>query len=466
MYICAVDIGTTAIKAVMVDESGKKCAYASANYPLITAPGGIVEQDAGQWKELMFQTVRECTASIIPEEVACICITAQGGSLVPVNEKGDPLAYAATWMDKRGENFIPELSREGRDHRWFHSRIGRGLSPVSCIGKFVAFKKYNPAYYLTTLEYLNMVLTGNPITDPTSTAMTDMLDIHTLGWQKEILDLCGIDEATLPRILPTGKIIGNITQEAAAAMSLTTHTVVVNGGHDQYCAAAGANVLEPGDVLLSTGTAWVVFGATNVLNHDSTLSVGPHVYPGVYGVFSSVPTGGASLDWVRNKLFGESGIGFDVLDTEVMKRFGKDQKIFLRPHFSKGIASIEGLDLHSDAYDIALAAMEGVIFEVRRIIEGFISEGHTVNSIKLIGGAAKALPWQKLICSIIGDVHLYHETNIACMGAAALGGVAVGVWPNLKEASEIMSASELLPVQANYSEFYGQKYADYMKGYD
>ena len=146
MYICAVDIGTTAIKAIMVDESGNKCAEASVNYPLITAPGGIVEQDALQWKELMFQTVRECTTSIIPEEVACICISAQGGSLVPVNEKGDPLAYAATWMDKRGEQLTQELRGQERDHKWFHSRIGRGLSPVNCIGKFIDFKKYHPAY--------------------------------------------------------------------------------------------------------------------------------------------------------------------------------------------------------------------------------------------------------------------------------------------------------------------------------
>ncbi len=463
MYICAVDVGTTAVKSILVDKSGNKLAYFSANYPLITASGGIVEQDACKWKELVIQTVRECTGSIAPKEVACICISAQGGSLVPVDEKGDPLAYAATWMDKRNKAFFSEFSQGERDDRWFHSRTGRRLSPGSCIGNFLEFKKYEPAHYLTTLEYLNMQLTGIPITDPTSAAMTGMLDIHSSGWQNEILELCGIRESALPEIMPTGTVIGNLTPEAAEAMGLTTNTKVVNGGHDQYCAAAGANVLEAGDILLSTGTAWVIFGATRFLNHDSILSVGPHVCPNMYGVFSSVPTGGAALDWVRNKLFGDSQLSFDVLDNEVMKRIGINENIFLRPNFSNGKASIEGLDLHSDAYDIALAAMEGVVFEVRRIMERFVAEGHIVQSVKLIGGASKAAPWQKLICSIIGDVQLFHDTDIACLGAAALGGVAVGIWSDLKEASKILSSSELLARDTIESEYYEKKYLRYSK---
>ena len=461
MYICAVDIGTTAIKTIIVDEQGNKCASSSASYPLYTGSGGVVEQDARKWKELTFQTVRECTAAIASDEVGCICISAQGGSLVPVNENGEPLAYAAIWMDKRGEGFLPEIKR-GRDHTWFYSRIGRGVSPTSCLGRFMAFKEYNPAYYLTTLEYINMALTGSPITDPTSAAMTSMLDIRTCRWQEEIMELCGVEEHTLPSIMPTGAVIGNITREAADAMGLTANTVVVNGGHDQYCAAAGANVLEPGDVLLSTGTAWVVFGATNVLNHDSRLAAGPHVCPGVYGIFSSVPSGGAALDWVRRKLSWTSELSFEKLDYEVMKRFGRNEKLFLRPLFSNGKASIEGLDLHTDVYDIALAAMEGVVFEVRRIMERFISEGHAVNSVKLLGGASRALPWQKLITSVIGEVDLFHETNIACMGAAALGGVAIGVWSDLKAASKLLCSSEVLPADNVFSEFYEKKYTAYL----
>lgn len=463
MYICAVDVGTTTVKAILVDEFGRKCSYSKADYPLITAPRGIVEQDAYNWKELMFHTVRKCTETVKPEEVICICISAQGGSLVPVDDKGAPLAHAATWMDSRNKLFISKFNQGERDYKWFHSHTGRRLSPNSCIGRFLEFKKYNPAYYLTTLEYLNMVLTGEPITDPTSAAMTGMLDIHTKSWQDEILEICGIHESVLPVIKSTGTVIGNLTAEAAESMGLTTYTKVINGAHDQYCAATGANVLEEGDALLSTGTAWVVFGTAKSLEPDSTLTVGPHVYPDIFGVFSSVPTGGAALDWVRNKLFGNSQLSFDVLDTEVMKRIGKNQKTCLRPYFSNGRASIEGLDLHTDAYDIALAAMEGVVFEARRILERFVAEGHIVQSVKLVGGAVKAAPWRKLICSIIGDVQIFHDADIACIGAASLAGVAVGMWPNLREASRVLSDSELLTADSNKIDFYEKKYVNYVK---
>ncbi len=467
MYICAADIGTTTIKASIFNEDGVLLSTASEGYPLLTSFGGAVEQDARLWYELTVKLIRKCVSSLPKTDKAYLSVSAQGGSIVPIDEKGEPMSLAATWMDGRGEEYIKDIYRL-HDKKWFYERTGKLPVKSCCIAKLKLFGK--AAMYLTTLEYVNMKLTGNAVTDPTSAAMTYFYDLEHGDWQEEILDICGIRKSQLARIMMSGAVVDKLTPQAAADSGLPEDTTVINGAHDQYIAAAGANVLKPGDILLSTGTAWVVFGASDKRRSYSELSIGPHVVSGMYGVFSSVPTGGAALDWARDKLL--SGVAFDVLDAQVMSRIGKNKRLLVYPSFSSREARICGLELSMDGFDIALAVMEGVIFEVRCIFERFISEGYLpasdisiyrsgMSTLKMIGGAVKGKPWQTLVNAILGDVSIFDDPNVTLIGAAVFAGTAADLWGSYEEGSKRLCRSRPVEALSSLREFYDEKFEKY-----
>lgn len=469
MYLCGIDVGTTTIKSSVFDERGRLLKTYSEGYPLITSPGGGVEQDARSWYDLSAATMKKCMSELPATDKAYLSISAQGGSVVPVDENGEPLALAATWMDGRGEEFITELcTKYSRDE--FFKKTGKRPGKTSGLTKIKLFEHLNPAAYLTTLEYVNMRLTGRAVTDPTSAEMVALYDINNGGWQREILDVCGIDINKLPEIAPSGEIIGKLTPEAVSDSGLPEETYVVNGAHDQYIAAAGANVLSHGDVLLSTGTAWVVFGSAEKRNLNSSLSIGPHVIPDMFGVFSSVPTGGAALDWVRGKIL--SDVDFETLDGEVMERIGKNKNLMCVPRFSGQEAVISGLELSTDGYDIALAVMEGVVFEVRTIFERFMADGYLPAKdisvfrdgkklLGMVGGAVKGKPWQTLVGAILGDTAIYRDSNMTLIGTAVFAGVAAGIWKNYAEGSDAICDPVPLTSGAELRTFYDEKFESY-----
>lgn len=469
MYICAIDIGTTTIKSSVFDTDGKLLATESEGYPLHTATGGEVSQDAHLWYDLTVKTMRKCMDRLPKTDKAYLSISAQGGSIVPVDKHGEPMCLAATWMDGRGEDFINEVYKL-HDKKWYYERTGKRPTKACCISKVKLFEHLEPAMYLTTLEYVNLKLTGNAVTDPTSAEMMYFYDIKNGGWQQEILNICNLRESQLAKIMPSGAVVGKLLPAAASDSGLPEDTTVINGAHDQYIAAAGANVLSPGDVLLSTGTAWVVFGATDVRKDYSELSIGPHVVPDMYGIFSSVPTGGASLDWARNKLLG--GVEFKLLDEQTLSRIGKNKTLLACPRFSSMQAKLSGLELSTDGFDIALAVMEGVIFEVRCIFERFIEEGYLpardlsiyrdgTSTLKMIGGAVKGKPWQTLVNAILGDTSIFTDSNVTLIGAAVFAGTAAGLWKNYAEASKKLCSTIPTETSGELREFYDEKFEKY-----
>ena len=105
-------------------------------------------------------------------------------------------------------------------------------------------------------------------------------------------------------LAPAGTVIGTLTKKAASELNLSERTLLINGGYDQYCAACGLGAVSKGDVMLSTGTAWVLIGITDqlVFDRNSYIAPGLHVVPNRYGVMASLETGGVSLEWIRNKI--------------------------------------------------------------------------------------------------------------------------------------------------------------------
>ena len=282
----------------------------------------------------------------------------------------------------------------------------------------------------------------------------------------DILEYLEIEENKLPLTLPTGAFVGNLTAKAAKELGLDESVRVYNGAHDQYCASVGSGAVEAGELLLATGTAWVLFGVTeSPLFGESKIA--PCIHPaGVWGALSTVTGIGAAFEWL-SKL---TATPIPELSAEAEKRRGKNDSFFFRPSAtgtglligqSKG-AHISGLSIGHDKYDIALALMEGAAFETALVIEEYKKSGmRDISSITMSGGATASAFWQSLIADVTGlDVYASTQTDSPALGAAIIA-MAMDSGADIQSAVKLVSAECSKVVPSEYSNYYQNKFEKY-----
>ena len=260
MYVIGIDIGTTGTKSMLIDDTGVILKTSYRSYGLIKSGENIVEQKAKDWWDSLVETVRECTENVNDRHnILALSISSQGGSLVSVDEKGNPLSNVIVWMDKRGIDQRNDLLNLHPD-KFYYEKTGWKLSSGGGLIQIKLLKQndlnlFERTYkFLSTIDFINFKLTGRYAIDHTNAAMTHLMDINKGAWDEELLGAAGIYEKKLSEVIETGIPVGQLTANAAKELGLTTSVKVISGGHDQYCAAIGAGAAEDGELFLSA--AW------------------------------------------------------------------------------------------------------------------------------------------------------------------------------------------------------------------
>ncbi len=474
MTVIGMDVGTTGTKAIVVDENGKVLGQGYGEYELIALGGGAIEQRADDWWNAGVKAVREATRGLDTEEIVALSISTQGGTMLPVDEDFRPMRDALTWMDSRSKAECAELKAIAGEENIYH-KTGWGASPGNDASKTIWIRKNEPEIFknaksfVSTLEYMNFKLTGQNVIDPTNGAMRGMIDINTMQWDDEILAAVGLTKDRLPEILPTGALIGTLTDAASEELGIPKSVKVYNGAHDQYCAAIGCGALESGDMFLSTGTTWVVLGVTDHAVYSPT-RIAPGIHPaGGYGVMASMKSAGSALKWLKNTLCIDD---YKVLDEEAAKRMYSAEGILYYPFmagsgFPHRLDSLFsgpiGLQLHHDRYDLARALMEGVAFEARTIVDEFARTGVPVTTLKMMGGASKSKLWSEITGYATGcRILCMKESETCALGAAIIASVNAGISASYKDACDrFVRFEELCLDDAEKRAFYENKYKKY-----
>jgi sugar (pentulose or hexulose) kinase len=489
-YVIGVDVGTTATKGMLVSRSGEIVRTASRTYELIKPDSVRTEQRAEDWWRTLVEVVRECTSG--PDlnkrdQVVALSVSTQGGSMVPVDAHGNPLSNAIVWLDRRGQAQRAHLLSRYDDEFFYRKtgfHLGTGLNLVA-----IAWVRDNDKElfqrthkFLSTQDYLNLHLTGTPAIDYTNAAMTQLMDVASGEWDEALLEAAGIGQERLASILQAGALVGSLTTTASEQLGLSTSVQVYNGAHDQYCAAVGSGTFELGDLMLSTGTAWVILGVFDGPVYDAEAGVAPrrHVVTGLWGSLASLPTAGLSMEWFRygfaQRRETAEGVvieSFADIDRQAATRMKKAGSVLVYPYLrgstfptrsSDVRACIMGLGLEHDRYDIALATMECVAFEARRLIERFQQLGCS-RSVRVLGGAARSDLWAGIIAHVTGGrVIRLKQADAACLGAAIIAGSESGVFSSYQHGYSQMSpgdvAMELDPVRVEHYELKYQRYLD------
>ena len=443
-FLLGIDVGTTGTKTLLISTEGRVAGHASRSYEIITPKVGWSEQRALDWWDSVTATVREVTASLEdPSAVRAISLSLQGGTVVPVDAGGKPLRNAIVWTDGRCSEQFREFVEEGGSDTYTYETCGWHMSSGLPALEVRWIRDHEPEIFkktdqfLTVPDYISMKMTGIPAADLADAGINEFCDIRKGIYDKKLLDFAGISADQLGRLAHSGDVIGKLTKDAAEQMGLCEDTLVIAGAHDQYAVAVGAGANRAGDVVIGSGTAWVVTGIFDEPLFETGLAQSVAAVPGKWGSIFSLSTGGICLEWMRNQIAG--GIPYEEINRQTARRQAAFDELFFFPflgiagpekRFSR--ASFTGQDLSHDSFHLMRAVMEGVVFQTKWMLESFGERDQ--GSIRFAGGAAKSPVWTQLTADILNVPVIVPEmADLACVGAAVLAGWGAGIYKNIEE---------------------------------
>ncbi len=305
--VLGLDAGTTSAKAVVVDRAGETLSSGGSDPIAVrSTPAGGREQEPEEiWQALTTAGRRAVEGLGSGVVVAALALAAQSGSVIPVPADGSP-QRVVTWMDARfqsvADSWPREIEARIRAVSGWVPAAGVGLSTIVGLQAERSKRpKVDPgsvSRWASVDDYLMFRLTGEWATNPSNAAGMQLMDVAARTWSDELCSLAGLDPRMLSPIRESGTVVGELTGEAAAALGLDAGAPVVMGGHDQACAALGLGAVEPGDLFLSAGTAWVLTAVTDRVDAaalPSSLNLSPHVLPGVWTASQNLGGLGAML---------------------------------------------------------------------------------------------------------------------------------------------------------------------------
>lgn len=469
-YIIGLDLGTTAVKAILFDENGTALRVRSKEAELLYPAEGFIEQDPRDWYETPCSLIRALAENIDKKDIRAIGISSQGISFVPVDQRNLPLSDAICWLDTRAGTELRELLSAVPGEKLFDI-TGKHPSELYTLPKLMWLKKHRrelferSAMFLMPMDYAIARLTGKVVTDPTMAGGTMLFDINKRQWSTELADLCGIPVKKLPPVLLSGTNAGRINAQTAALTGLLVGTVVALGAQDQKIAALGARI-DSATATLSLGTA----GAIEILcdRKSDTLPTFLFTDGKRFVLEGCINTFGAAIKWARDRVFTD--LSYREMDTLAEKaaagcgsvRFYPNLSGAGTPHMGKTLRSgWTGVSLATGKAELIRAVYEGLACEIKINLDEAKKAGAEIDRLKTFGGGSKS----DILCRIISDfcnitVDAVSFTEMASLGAALMAAECIGL-SAVKFGLE-QEIRRFEPGDANIAE---QIFIDYKKGY-
>ena len=496
-YLIGLDLGTTNVKANLMDEHGNVIATASRENHLIFPGPNMVEQSADEWWDNASADFRELSEKAGPEIIARvrgISISSQTVTMLPVDREGRPLRGALIWMDSRSAKEMHYISLAlGHDH--FVELVGGQPDVAFLPNKILWFKNNEPELFARTYRilqassYVNFKLTGVFSCDMDQASHSQCLNFHTLKWEKEIGDVLGVDlDELLPAPQQPTEIIGYVTAEAAKETGLISGIPVVAGASDAMTSMYATGLTKLGDASESSGTSSLVFVGSEVQSAcDIPVITRPCAIDGVPYIFDApISTTGAAIKWYIESM-GES-------DREKAAALGKNVYTYINeaaeevPAGSNGVIFFPyllgeraplwnshargmfiGMSLDTKHEDFTRAVFEGTAFALRHVVETIKASGGTLNSLRITGGGAKSHTWSKIKASMLRVPVLILDERCGDVpfGDTLIAGHAVGVFPDLKKAiRELVTVKEVIEPVEEWANLYDRIYPFYIDLYE
>lgn len=489
--LLGIDLGTSGVKCVVIDDKGLVLSTASCRYPTQYPQPGWAEQNPDDWWGAASRCVKECIGRLADQhtEIDAIGFSGHMSGLVIVDKEGLPLRPCILLSDGRSAKESEDLGSEFGDY--VLRATGNPVVDAFVAPKLLWVRRNEPEIYskavafLFPKDYVRLKLTGRICSEPTDAGNSLFLrrvssDIGW-GWDNRLVSDMGFDAGILPPLVSSTDIVGRVSSDAAKATGLRAGTPVIAGAADMACSAMGTGAVRPGVAAITIGTlAQTVTCIEQPSKHGhGKVTFHPHVVKGLMYSMGSILTGGLGIGWIAKILAGNSGV---VLKPEDISAIAQDASagshglIFLpfllgsgSPRFDPDFSGAWiGLTSLSTQADVARSVMEGVAFNIKESLDVFRVMGIGLSRINVGGGGAASDVWRQILADVVNQPVFRTKTrDAATAGAAALAGVGVGVFNDAVDASDTIVSTEpdAAPCPGS-AQAYERLYEIYMDGQD
>ena len=478
MLFIGVDLGTSAVKLLLMDETGKIHKVVSKEYPLYFPQPGWSEQNPQDWIRQSMEGIKELTAQCDKSQIKGISFGGQMHGLVVLDEKDQIIRPAILWNDGRTGKQTDYLNQEiGKE------TLSRYTGNIAFAGftapKILWMREKEPENFarirriMLPKDYLAFYLSGEFSTDFSDASGTLLLDVEHKCWSEEMMEICGVRESQLPKLYESWEPTGAIKPEIAEELGIPQDVKIIAGAGDNAAAAVGTGTVGEGQCNLSVGTSGTVFISSKNFGVDEHNALHSFAHAdGNYHLMGCMLSAASCNKWwmeeiLRTKEYQK--------EQEGIRKLGENPVFYLpylmgerSPHNDPDArAAFVGMSMDTTREDMTQAMLEGVAFGLRDSMEAAKSTGLTPKRSKICGGGAKSPLWRKIIANVMNmKIDRIESEEGPGYGAAILAAVGCGVFSSVEEAAgRLVKITDTEESDPQLAEKYEEKYQKYRKLY-
>lgn len=448
MLFIGIDLGTSAVKLLLMDETGKIHKVVSREYPLFFPHHGWSEQNPEDWYQQSIAGLHELLGGCDKSRVRGISFGGQMHGLVTLDENDCVIRPAILWNDGRTEKETAYLNEEiGKD------KLSACTANIAFAGftapKILWMKANEPENFarirkiMLPKDFLAYRMSGTFCTDYSDASGMLLLDVAHKCWSREMIKICGITEEMLPRLYESWETVGTLKSELAAELGLPADVQIIAGAGDNAAAAVGTATVGDGGCNISLGTSGTLFISSEKFGVDRNNALHAFAHAdGHYHLMGCMLSAASCNKWWMDGILNTKGYA---AEQSKIERLGENNVFYLpylmgerSPHNDPAArAAFIGMSMDTTRADMTQAVLEGVAFGLRDSLEIARSIGVHPQRTKICGGGAKSPLWRKIIACVMNmQVDLIESEEGPGYGAAILAAVGCGVFHSVEEAAK------------------------------
>ena len=449
MLYVGIDLGTSAVKLLLVNDTGAILNTVTKEYPLSFPRPGWSEQDPVDWWSGCLAGLRELLRGFDAAAVAGIGCGGQMHGLVVLDAADSVIRPAILWND----------GRTAGETDWLNTVVGREkLSALTANIAFAGFtapkilwlQKHEPENYariakiMLPKDYINYRLTGVHACDFSDASGTLLLDVAHRRWSQEMLDICGVTESRMPRLFESYEVIGTVKPDIAAALGLRPDVKVAAGAGDNAAAAVGTGTVGAGGCNISLGTSGTIFISSETFGVDRSNALHAFAHAdGGWHLMGCMLSAASCNKWLCEDILGTADYAAEQARI-APEKLGRNHVFFL-PYLmgerspindTDARGTFTGITMDTTRADLVQAVLEGVAFAIRDSFEVARSLGLDIPRSKLCGGGSKSPLWRTIFANVLGiPLDLVKTEQGPGYGAAMLAMVGCGRFASVQAAA-------------------------------
>ena len=480
MLYIGIDLGTSAVKLLLMNEVGQIKNVVSRAYPLEFPKPGWSQQKPEDWKEAVFSGIRELLQGLDGSQVAGIGAGGQMHGLVVLDENDQVIRPAILWNDGRTAEQVAYLN--GQLGMKELSRLTANIAFAGFTApKLLWMRENEPENFarirkiMLPKDYINYILTGVHATDYSDASGMLLLDVEHKCWSAEMLEICGVREDQMPRLYESYETVGTVKPEVANELGIPASCRVCAGAGDNAAAAVGTGVVGRGGCNISLGTSGTVFISSDTFRVDENNALHAFAHAdGGYHLMGCMLCAASCNKWLMEDIYHTDRYSEEQAAISADK-LGENHVFFL-PYLMGERSPINdtnargtfiGLTMDTSRADMTQAVLEGVAFAIRDSFEVVKKLGIDVKASKLCGGGAKSPLWKRILANVLNmDLELVASEQGPGMGGAMLAMVACGEYKTVADAcGALVHVVDTVHPEPALAAKYEEKYQQFRKIY-